>query len=136
MVARGKPFPDLFLYAAEQMGVAPGRCVVIEDSVPGVTAARAAGMPVLGFCGGGHWAHDRAGADLLAAGALRVFDEFTTLPIFWRPGIRWRPGTPRPVEGRGALAPVSHRLAARPALAGRTRPAEIRPEDRSRFPSP
>ena len=80
MVARGKPFPDLLLFAAERMGVAPGNCVVIEDSVPGVTAARAAGMPVLGFCGGGHWAHDRAGADLLAAGALRVFDEFTTLP--------------------------------------------------------
>ena len=48
--------------------------------VPGVTAARSAGMPVLGFCGGGHWAHDRAGADLLAAGAFRVFDEFTHLP--------------------------------------------------------
>ncbi|UHC15643.1 HAD family hydrolase [Methylobacterium currus] len=80
MVARGKPFPDLFLYAASEMGVAPEACVVIEDSVPGVTAARAAGMPVLGFCGGGHWAHDRAGADLLAAGALRVFDEFTALP--------------------------------------------------------
>ncbi|AWN53618.1 HAD family hydrolase [Methylobacterium sp. 17Sr1-1] len=80
MVARGKPFPDLFLYAAAQMGVAPEACVVIEDSVPGVTAARAAGMPVLGFCGGGHWSHDRAGADLLAAGALRVFDEFTDLP--------------------------------------------------------
>ncbi|GJD64970.1 HAD family hydrolase [Methylobacterium frigidaeris] len=80
MVARGKPFPDLFLYAAGQMGVAPEDCVVIEDSVPGVTAARAAGMPVLGFCGGGHWAHDRAGADLLAAGAVRVFDEFTDLP--------------------------------------------------------
>jgi HAD superfamily hydrolase (TIGR01509 family) len=80
MVSRGKPFPDLFLYAAEQMGVPPGACVVIEDSVPGVTAARSAGMPVLGFCGGGHWAHDRAGADLLAAGAFRVFDEFTHLP--------------------------------------------------------
>jgi HAD superfamily hydrolase (TIGR01509 family) len=80
MVARGKPFPDLFLYAAGQMGVAPEACLVIEDSVPGVTAARAAGMPVLGFCGGGHWAHDRAGADLLAAGALRVFDELTALP--------------------------------------------------------
>ncbi|MFH6785478.1 MULTISPECIES: HAD family hydrolase [Methylobacterium] len=80
MVARGKPFPDLFLYAAGQMGVAPEDCVVIEDSVPGVAAARAAGIPVLGFCGGGHWAHDRAGADLLAAGAARVFDEFTVLP--------------------------------------------------------
>ncbi|MBK3399193.1 MULTISPECIES: HAD family hydrolase [Methylobacterium] len=80
MVSRGKPFPDLFLYAAAQMGVAPEACVVIEDSVPGVAAARAAGIPALGFCGGGHWSHDRAGADLLAAGAVRVFDEFADLP--------------------------------------------------------
>ncbi|MCZ0980033.1 HAD family hydrolase [Streptomyces diastatochromogenes] len=48
-VGRGKPWPDLFLYAAERMGVAPGRCVVIEDSGPGVKAALAAGMDVYGF---------------------------------------------------------------------------------------
>ena len=53
-VARGKPAPDLFLFAAEQMKVAPERCVVIEDSVPGVTGAHAAGMTVLGFHGGSH----------------------------------------------------------------------------------
>ncbi|KMO18480.1 HAD family hydrolase [Methylobacterium indicum] len=91
MVSRGKPFPDLFLYAAAQMGVAPEACVVIEDSVPGVTAARAAGIPALGFCGGGHWSHDRAGADLLAAGAVRVFDEFADLPHLlgtWDPESR------------------------------------------------
>ncbi|GJD51825.1 6-phosphogluconate phosphatase [Methylobacterium crusticola] len=80
MVARGKPFPDLFLYAAERMGAAPERCVVIEDSVPGVTAARSAGIPVLGFSGGGHWGHDRAAAALLAAGAALVFDDFHRLP--------------------------------------------------------
>ena len=71
-VARGKPFPDLFLHAAARMGAAPESCLVIEDSVPGIRAARAAGMGVLGFTGGGHWAHDRTGADLLAAGAERV----------------------------------------------------------------
>src|SRR5690242_9098142 len=43
-VARGKPAPDLFLHAAGQMGVAPERCVVVEDSVPGVIAAVAASM--------------------------------------------------------------------------------------------
>ncbi|MGW1216806.1 HAD family hydrolase [Streptomyces sp. NPDC002499] len=48
-VGRGKPDPDLFLYAAERMGVAPGRCVVVEDSPLGVQAGVAAGMDVLGF---------------------------------------------------------------------------------------
>ncbi|MEV6796672.1 HAD family hydrolase [Streptomyces sp. NPDC051320] len=48
-VGRGKPAPDLFLLAAERMGVAPERCVVVEDSQLGVKAARAAGMDVYGF---------------------------------------------------------------------------------------
>ncbi|MGP3637334.1 HAD family hydrolase [Streptomyces sp. 24-1644] len=48
-VGQGKPSPDLFLHAAERMGVAPERCVVIEDSPLGVEAARAAGMDVYGF---------------------------------------------------------------------------------------
>jgi HAD superfamily hydrolase (TIGR01509 family) len=48
-VGRGKPAPDLFLYAAERMGVEPGRCVVVEDSPLGVRAAVAAGMDVCGF---------------------------------------------------------------------------------------
>ncbi len=48
-VGKGKPAPDLFLYAAERMGVAAGRCVVVEDSPLGVQAAQAAGMDVYGF---------------------------------------------------------------------------------------
>ncbi|GAA2514391.1 HAD family hydrolase [Pilimelia columellifera] len=48
-VLRGKPAPDLFLFAAETMGVSPERCVVIEDSESGVSAARAAGMRVLRY---------------------------------------------------------------------------------------
>ncbi|MGP4089409.1 HAD family hydrolase [Streptomyces sp. KR55] len=48
-VGRGKPAPDLFLYAAERMGVAAERCVVVEDSPLGVQAARAAGMDVYGY---------------------------------------------------------------------------------------
>ncbi len=48
-VGRGKPAPDLFLYAAERMRVEPGRCVVVEDSPLGVQAANAAGMDVYGF---------------------------------------------------------------------------------------
>jgi HAD superfamily hydrolase (TIGR01509 family) len=70
-VARAKPAPDLFLHAAEQLGVAPADCLVIEDSVNGVTGARAAGMTVWGFLGGGH-AHDRLARRLLDAGAERI----------------------------------------------------------------
>ena len=79
MVSRGKPAPDLFLHAAERMGADPERCLVIEDSVPGVTAAKAAGMAVLGFTGASHC---RAGhADRLSvAGAELVFSEMRVLP--------------------------------------------------------
>ena len=72
-VARGKPHPDLFLFAAETMGVAPPDCVVIEDSPLGVTAATAAGMGVLGF------APEGGGADLAAAGAV-LFRDMADLP--------------------------------------------------------
>lgn len=51
MVENGKPAPDLFLHAAKQMGHEPAGCVVIEDSVPGVEAATAAGMRALGYAG-------------------------------------------------------------------------------------
>jgi HAD superfamily hydrolase (TIGR01509 family) len=49
LVPRGKPYPDLFLYAARAMGVDPGRCVVVEDTPSGVTAAVAAGMRAIGY---------------------------------------------------------------------------------------
>ena len=51
-VVHGKPAPDLFLHSAAVMGVEPGRCAVVEDSRPGVAAARAAGMRVFAFGGG------------------------------------------------------------------------------------
>ena len=51
-VARGKPAPDLYLHAAQRMGVAPARCVVVEDSPFGVTAAVAAGMTCYAYAGG------------------------------------------------------------------------------------
>ncbi|MGV8938182.1 MAG: HAD family hydrolase [Allorhizobium sp.] len=54
MVEKGKPAPDLFLYAAEQMQTKPQDCIVIEDSPAGVEAAKAAGMTVFAFCGGSH----------------------------------------------------------------------------------
>lgn len=77
-VRRGKPAPDLFLFAAGQMKVSPERCVVIEDSVPGITGARAAGMTVLGFHGGSHCRPGHAGR-LRAAGAAAVFDDMREL---------------------------------------------------------
>lgn len=78
-VTNGKPAPDLFLFAAEQMKTAPARCVVIEDSVAGVTGALAAGMVVFGYHGGSHCRPDTA-KTLRAAGAAVTFDDMRQLP--------------------------------------------------------
>lgn len=53
-VDRPKPYPDVYLLAAERAGCKPEQCLVIEDSKSGVTAAVAAGMKVIGFAGGSH----------------------------------------------------------------------------------
>lgn len=73
-VAAGKPAPDLFLHAAERCGVAPDRCLVVEDSRSGVQAARAAGMRSLGFAGGLTPPHWLEGPDTI------VFDAMADLP--------------------------------------------------------
>ena len=78
-VERGKPAPDLFLFAAEQMRAAPARCIVIEDSVPGISGALAAGMTVLGFHGGSH-CRPGYGDTLRSAGAIMTFDDMRQLP--------------------------------------------------------
>lgn len=78
-VERGKPAPDLFLFAAAQMNTPPARCIVIEDSVPGVTAAHAAGMTVIGFTGGSHCRPGDADR-LRTAGAAIVIDDMRELP--------------------------------------------------------
>jgi len=79
MVKHGKPAPDLFLYAAKQAGVAPDRCIVIEDSPYGVQGAVAAHMPVFGYVGGSH-SHDEHGPKLTAAGATGLFSSWKDLP--------------------------------------------------------
>ena len=80
MVERGKPAPDLFLYAARIMAVAPFDCLVIEDSVPGVVAACRAGIPVFGFTGGSHLKGTRQADRLREAGAVLTFDDMQDLP--------------------------------------------------------
>lgn len=57
-VSNGKPAPDLFLFAANQMGFKAKDCIVIEDSAAGIEAAISADMRVIGFLGGGHARHD------------------------------------------------------------------------------
>jgi beta-phosphoglucomutase-like phosphatase (HAD superfamily) len=79
-VAHPKPAPDVYLAAAHGMGVAREACLVVEDSVTGVTAASAAGMTVFGFVGGGHASDAQVGA-LAAAGAAHVFDDMAQLPV-------------------------------------------------------
>jgi HAD superfamily hydrolase (TIGR01509 family) len=81
MVRKGKPAPDLFLYAASNMAADPRRTLVIEDSVTGVRAGKAAGMTVWGFIGGSHYASRDGRALLATAGADRVFDRMAD---FWR----------------------------------------------------
>lgn len=78
-VVRGKPAPDLFLFAAREMGVAPHRCVVVEDSLAGVKGAITAGMTVLGFTGASHCGPGHAAA-LAREGATVVFDDMRRLP--------------------------------------------------------
>ncbi|GAA2318628.1 HAD family hydrolase [Streptomyces caniferus] len=73
-VGRGKPAPDLFLYAAKEMGVAPERCAVVEDSPLGVQAAVAAGMDVYGFTA------MTPAPKLVEAGATALFDQMAELP--------------------------------------------------------
>jgi beta-phosphoglucomutase-like phosphatase (HAD superfamily) len=78
MVARGKPAPDLFLYPARQIGAAPRRCLVIEDSPAGIDAAVAAGMTAIGYCGGNHCGPQH-GAELRAHGAALIIDDMREL---------------------------------------------------------
>jgi HAD superfamily hydrolase (TIGR01509 family) len=77
-IERGKPAPDLFLHAAKRLHVDPQDCIVVEDSIAGVTAATCAGMRAIGFLGrdpvAGALAHD-----LRAAGAVTIIADMRTL---------------------------------------------------------
>ena len=79
-VARPKPHPDMYLLAARRAGLESGECLVVEDSVTGVDAARAAGMRVLGFA-------PRGGAHLAASGA-EPFESMTALAALIEQAVR------------------------------------------------
>ena len=83
-VPRGKPAPDLFLFAANAMQVAAASCIVVEDSVPGVQAAVAAGIQVIGFTGGGHCRSGHA-ERLRAAGAVAIAADIRSLSALLSP---------------------------------------------------
>ena len=62
-VKYGKPAPDIFLMVSDKCGIPPGKCLVIEDSSNGVTAAKSAGMKCIGFTNSGTNFQDLSGAD-------------------------------------------------------------------------
>lgn len=78
-VERPKPYPDLYLHVAKAFGAEPSRCLVIEDSIPGATAALAAGMTVIGFVGASHI--DDAHIDALRQlGVAMIVERMVDLP--------------------------------------------------------
>jgi HAD superfamily hydrolase (TIGR01509 family) len=81
MVARGKPHPDIFLFAAGKLGVSPDECLVIEDSAGGIRAAVAAGMTAIGLCAASHIreGHD---AKLRDAGAVHLAQSWSDVERF------------------------------------------------------
>ena len=79
MVALPKPAPDVYLHAASLLGVAPERCLVVEDSSTGTRAALAAGMRVIGFVGAGHIPAGHAEV-LRELGAIAIVEHMRELP--------------------------------------------------------
>lgn len=75
-VKNGKPAPDIFLLAAEKLGVAPKDCLVIEDSPHGVAGAKAAGMTVYAFTGGSH-IQEATRQNLIKAAPHAIFSRMT-----------------------------------------------------------
>lgn len=79
MVKNGKPAPDLFLYAAEQMGVPSKDCIVVEDSPAGILAAKNAGMTVFAFIGGSHADREDYRAEIAELSPDVTFDAMADL---------------------------------------------------------
>lgn len=83
-VKNAKPEPDLFLHTAEKLGIAPEKCVVVEDSPLGVQAGVAAGMHVIGFTGASHLDHTTHKVRLEAAGADAVVENMDELALYFK----------------------------------------------------
>lgn len=79
MVKQGKPNPDLFLHAAKTIGVKPANCLVIEDSVVGIKAAKAANIPVIGFLGATHAKNNFYRNNVVAAGPNMIANDTVEL---------------------------------------------------------
>jgi HAD superfamily hydrolase (TIGR01549 family) len=93
MVARGKPHPDIFLLAADKLGVSPRSCLVIEDSASGIRAAVAAGMTAVGLCAASH-IRDGHHLKLREAGAVHLansWDEVEKIAAQFFEGASRRP---------------------------------------------
>ncbi|MCX4165661.1 MULTISPECIES: HAD family hydrolase [Paraburkholderia] len=86
-VARPKPYPDVYLFAAQQLGVAPDRCVVVEDSIAGLNAASAAGMKTIAFVGASHIPSGYADV-LRKIGITRIIERMDELPPLVEAGVR------------------------------------------------
>lgn len=84
-----KPEPDIFLYAAEYYKVKPEACLVIEDSLPGILAAKNANMRVVGFTGGSH-TYQKHSNILSEAGAETVYSNHSELPILIKAMREWK----------------------------------------------
>lgn len=80
-VLRGKPAPDLFLFAAAQMGVDPSKCVVVEDSIAGVGAGLAAGMVTVGITGVSPHP-EQVRKDMKNTGVVHVLDSWPEITSF------------------------------------------------------
>jgi HAD superfamily hydrolase (TIGR01509 family) len=80
-VSRGKPFPDLFLYAAEKMGVAPDKCIVVEDSIAGATAGLAAGMLTIGITAVSHDPQEDS-KNMKKAGVQHIYQSWPEIVAF------------------------------------------------------
>jgi len=79
LVENGKPAPDVFLYAAKQIGIEPKDCLVIEDGVNGAIGAVTAGMTVYGYTGASHMNEERI-KRLAESGVSRIFNDMRELP--------------------------------------------------------
>jgi HAD superfamily hydrolase (TIGR01509 family) len=91
-VARPKPYPDIYLFAAQRLGVAPDRCVVVEDSIAGLNAACAAGMKTIAFVGASHIPSGYADV-LRKIGITRIIERMDELPALVEAGVRGEFGT-------------------------------------------